>query len=75
MKIIVILLTLLNCILIANCDDGAPPEEMPPEDLGEKMSFSAPDMSDEEQHSSHLPKGFKCDACTAISYQVYFTES
>ena len=37
---------------------------------GEKMSFKSPELTDEEQYSSHLPSNLKCDACTAISYQV-----
>lgn len=39
------------------------------EELG-KMSFKSPELTDEEQHSSHLPSNLKCDACTAISFQV-----
>ena len=34
------------------------------------ISFSPPSLNDEEAHSSHMPEMFKCDACTAIAYQV-----
>jgi len=44
--------------------------EEPLEPMGEKISFSSPDMTDEEQHSAHLPKAFECDACTAVAFQV-----
>eukprot|EP00795_Rhopilema_esculentum_P008099 gene8099-14015_t len=27
-------------------------------------------MSDEEQHSQHVPVNLKCDACTAVAYQM-----
>lgn len=37
---------------------------------GEKMSFTSPELSDEEQHSAHMPDNLKCDACTAVAYQV-----
>ena len=37
---------------------------------GEKMTFSMPAMTDEEQHSQHVPYNLKCDACTAVAYQV-----
>ena len=61
------------------CVDGVPADgdidenDMPPNvDQASKISFESPKMSDEEQFSAHLPTGFKCDACTAIAYQVYF---
>ena len=38
----------------------------------EKFTFESPKMTEEEQFSSHLPGNMKCDACTAISYQVYY---
>lgn len=37
---------------------------------GEKLTFSMPKMTDEEQHSQHVPYNLKCDACTAVAYQV-----
>jgi len=44
---------------------------MPPNvDQASKISFESPKMSDEEQFSAHLPAGFKCDACTAIAFQM-----
>ena len=38
---------------------------------GEKLTFSMPKMTDEEQHSQHVPYNLKCDACTAVAYQVW----
>ena len=37
---------------------------------GQKMTFTMPKMSEEEQHSMHLPSNMLCDACTAVAYQV-----
>ena len=52
-------------------DDFVGENGMPPNaDQASKISFESPQMSDEEQFSAHLPAGFKCDACTAIAYQV-----
>ena len=39
--------------------------------MGEKLSFKMPDMTDEEQHSEHVPYNLKCDACMAVVYQVF----
>ena len=50
-------------------DDEAPevPEGMNRENM---VKWSAPDLSDEEAHSSRLPSNMKCDGCTAVAYQV-----
>ena len=37
---------------------------------GGKMTFSMPKMTEEEQHSQHMPQNLKCDACTAVAFQV-----
>ena len=37
-----------------------------------KISFSTPDLTDDEQHSPFMPDLLKCDACKAIAYQVRF---
>eukprot|EP00112_Aurelia_sp_Birch-Aquarium-sp1_P022011 Seg607.5 transcript_id=Seg607.5/GoldUCD/mRNA.D3Y31 product="Marginal zone B- and B1-cell-specific protein" protein_id=Seg607.5/GoldUCD/D3Y31 len=37
---------------------------------GEKMTFSMPKMTEEEQHSQHMPQNLKCDACTAVAFQM-----
>lgn len=34
------------------------------------FEMKAPDLNDEEFHSSHMPDHLKCDSCRAISYQV-----
>ena len=39
--------------------------------MGEKISFKMPDMTDEEQHSEHIPFNLKCDACVAVAFQVW----
>lgn len=38
----------------------------------QKMSFSSPELSEEEMHSQHMPANLKCDACTAVAYQVRY---
>ena len=43
--------------------------------VGEKLSFKMPDMTDEEQHSEHVPYNLKCDACMAVAYQVYIDDA
>lgn len=35
------------------------------------INFQTPTLNDEEAHSKHMPSHLKCDACTAIVYQVY----
>ena len=37
-----------------------------------KISFSTPDLSDEESHSPFMPDTLKCDACLAVAFQVSF---
>lgn len=39
---------------------------------GQPMRFETPKMNEEEEHSMHIPGSFemKCDACTAVAYQV-----
>ena len=34
------------------------------------INFSAPDLSDEEAHSQHMPTALKCDGCLVVAYQV-----
>lgn len=34
------------------------------------ISFSTPDLSDEDSHSPFMPDALRCDACRAIAYQV-----
>ncbi|XP_032905575.1 marginal zone B- and B1-cell-specific protein isoform X1 [Amblyraja radiata] len=34
------------------------------------FEMKAPDLNDEEFHSSHMPDHLKCDSCRAISYQM-----
>ena len=34
------------------------------------ISFSTPDLSDDDAHSPWVPDQMKCDACRAVSYQV-----
>lgn len=35
------------------------------------ISFTTPTLNDEEAHSLHMPSHLKCDACTAVAYQVF----
>ncbi|KAH3867831.1 marginal zone B- and B1-cell-specific protein-like [Dreissena polymorpha] len=34
------------------------------------ITFKTPKLDDEEAHSMHMPSHLKCDACTAIVYQL-----
>lgn len=36
----------------------------------QSMHFSMPSLTEEEEHSMHLPDTFKCDACKAVAFQV-----
>ena len=49
-------------------DVPAVPEGMSRENM---MKWSAPDLNDEEAHSTRLPSNLKCDGCTAIAFQVH----
>ena len=35
-----------------------------------KMTFKAPNVNEEEQHSNFMPDQLKCDACRIVAYQV-----
>ena len=37
---------------------------------GEQLSFSSPKLNEEEEHSGFVPSNMKCDACTAVAYQI-----
>lgn len=34
------------------------------------LTATAPELSDEEKYSAHMPAHLRCDACKAVSYQV-----
>lgn len=34
------------------------------------IKFTTPDLHDDEAHSPWMPDELRCDACTAVSYQV-----
>ncbi|XP_045214186.1 marginal zone B- and B1-cell-specific protein-like [Mercenaria mercenaria] len=34
------------------------------------ISFQTPTLNDEEAHSMHMPSHLKCDACTAVAFQL-----
>ena len=36
-----------------------------------KISFSTPDLNDEEEHSPFMPTQLKCDACRVIVHKLY----
>ena len=36
----------------------------------QKMTFSSPNLSEEEQHSGFVPDSMKCDACSAVAFQL-----
>ena len=37
---------------------------------GRKLTFKAPNVSEEEKHSHFMPEELKCDACRIVVYQV-----
>ena len=37
---------------------------------GEELYFQTPQLSEEEEHSGFVPSAMKCDACTAVVYQI-----
>jgi len=39
--------------------------------FSEKITMQAPNVSEEEQHSTSIPKQYKCDSCRAIAHQIY----
>lgn len=45
--------------------------EMDDDGLSGKISFSTPDLSDDDSHSPWMPDQLKCDACTGIAYQIW----
>ena len=49
---------------------GGSQVEMEDDGLSGKISFSTPDLSDDDSHSQWMPDQLKCDACTGIAYQV-----
>lgn len=51
-------------------DEDEMPEDRPGEQVLNSVKWSAPNLSDEEQHSTRLPTSLKCDGCTAIAYQI-----
>ncbi|MBZ3886740.1 Marginal zone B- and B1-cell-specific protein [Sciurus carolinensis] len=44
-----------------------------PGDFGDKASLSAtaPQLDEEEKYSAHMPAHLRCDACRAVSYQMW----
>jgi hypothetical protein len=68
-----------TCLLIASFFlvwRGATGEVTQNEDGTEgTISFQTPTLNDEEAHSIHMPSHLKCDACTAVVYQVNFATS
>lgn len=54
-------LILIGCVLaeVVQNDDGTG-----------AIKFETPTLNDEEAHSMHMPSHLKCDACTAVMYQV-----
>ncbi|KAF6281048.1 marginal zone B and B1 cell specific protein [Rhinolophus ferrumequinum] len=44
-----------------------------PEGLGDSAPFTAtaPELDDEEKYSAHMPAHLRCDACKAVSYQMW----
>lgn len=39
-------------------------------DGAQKLTFKAPNLSEEDSHSLFVPEEFKCDACMVVAYQV-----
>lgn len=59
--------------VVYSCAAGDQREGDPiPDESGKmsKMSFTTPDLSEEESHSQFLPDQLKCDGCRAVIHQV-----
>ncbi len=37
----------------------------------EKMTFTPPQLSEEDQHGIHMPDYLKCDGCMAVSFTLH----
>ena len=37
----------------------------------QKLTFKTPELTDEESKSRTIPESFKCDACKAVTFQVF----
>ena len=37
----------------------------------QKMTFTPPELSDEDQYAIHMPEYLRCDSCMAISYTMH----
>ncbi|XP_074648376.1 marginal zone B- and B1-cell-specific protein-like [Tubulanus polymorphus] len=61
---------LLLCVQEVSCGGGADIDEAEDGKSG-TLSFSPPDLNDEEAHSPWMPGQLKCDGCKAVSYQLY----
>ena len=66
-----LVLFLLTCLLSFEIVVWAGNEDTKP--MGEPLRFETPKMTEEEQHSQHMPANLICDACTAVAYQVSYT--
>ena len=62
------LVAVIVCFASFNCILAYEEEKMP--DGTTKMSFSTPDLDDDEAHSPFMPDRLKCDACMIIAHQV-----
>eukprot|EP00117_Sycon_ciliatum_P010188 scpid95123/ scgid12189/ Plasma cell-induced resident endoplasmic reticulum protein; Proapoptotic caspase adapter protein len=47
-----------------------PPRPRSPDSPQPGMSLKVPKLTPEEEHSTNLPSGMKCDACQAVVYQM-----
>ena len=36
-----------------------------------KMSFTPPELSEEDKHQVHMPEYLRCDGCKAVSYSIH----
>ena len=63
----------LLLLLFASCCTVTNGQEVEIEDGGNRrrMTFTPPNLSEEDQHGIHLPQDLKCDGCMAVSFTIH----
>lgn len=53
-------------------DEPKIPIQIPPG--MQTIKFNPADLTEEDQHSQHMPRDLKCDGCRIIAYKVSFAK-
>ena len=65
-----LLIVIINTYLCINYLHAQSKVEQSDDGNSGTISFSTPDLSDDDAHSPWVPDQMKCDACRAVSFQV-----